>query len=277
MSVTSNFNSELNNYFTKINLEKLNRNNPLSRGTSTNPAKKIASMHKRNYSNPIFVKENSSQANLLEKNFSKLNLLKEEENLNIPNNYKNQNLAANTAGSHPLDSYILKHKGPVLSINRKKASVSPLQKAENYANNNNNNFNYISDNSNSGNNFFLNAENKKNQILVENNNKSSNNAEKRNGNDFGTVDIKFEIKNKHFQLPNLYPENKFKKITNYRNAMNLKRVNNSITPNKFIYNSQNITNIVAKKEESLYGEVNTKCIRRFNYPTATQILQNRVI
>lgn len=302
MSVTSNFNSELNNYFTKINLEKLNTNNPLTRGTSTISAKKIGAIHKRNNSNSFFGSEANIQANLLEKNFSKINLFKEEENsnsnlnlnnLNINNN--NQSLAANAAtGSHPLDSYILKHKSPVLTINRKKSSVSPLQKISKNINNNNinfngvsnnnnafnsaynNNFNNNNNNNNSGNNFFGNAENRKNQNNERNGIGNNNNSDNRVGNDFGTIDLKFEIKNKHFQLPNLYPENKYKKINNYRNAANSKRINNSVTPSKFIYNAQNIGNILAKKEENLNVDVNAKGIRRFNYPTATQILHNRV-
>lgn len=295
MNVASNIDYELNNYFTKINLEKTSNNIPISRGTSTDPAKKIAAMHRRNHSNS-FLGENATQTNLLEKNFSKLNLFKDEENsysnsnLNLNNNQKL--IASVSENSHPLDNYIMKHKSPVLNINRKK-SVSPLHKINNISNKNafnNNNFhtnnamnnsNSISNsynnikNFNSGNNFFGIVENRKNQLEE----KGGVNFDKSNrvSNEFGTIDIKFEIKNKQFpQLPNLYQENKYKKINNNRNIINVKRSNNSVTPNKFLYNAQNISNIIAKKEEKLNNEVNAKGIRRFNYPTATQIIQNRV-
>ena len=286
MSVSSNLNSELNNYFTKIHLEKLNTKNPLSRGTSTNLVKKIATLNKRNNSDSFFG-ENSPQTIFLEKNVSKLYLLKEEEysNLNLNNN---ANLVGNSTGSHPLDSYILKHKSQVLPINRKKDSISPLQLISNSPRNPNNinaNINshiIINDNSNnikvdsniySVNTLFGNAESKKNQINV----KCVNDGESRHGtNEFGTIDIKFEIKNKQFQLPNLYPEKKFKKINNNHNAGNVKRINNSVTPNKFLYNSENISSIIIKKEVNLNGGANSKGIRRFNYPSATQILHNRV-
>ncbi len=284
MSVASNFNNDLNNYFTKINLEKINTNNLLTKGISTNSAKKAAAaLHRRNNSNSFFGSENGQTTNLLEKNFSKLNLRKEEaenKNLNLNlNNNNNLSLTGNGAGSHPLDSYILKHKGPVLTINRKKSSVSPLQKIPKNSkyniSNSNNNFihnNFVNSGSNA---IFGSAESGKNQAEDKSGNNNYN-AENRNVNEFGTIDIKFEIKNKHFQLPNLYPENKFKKINNYSNAVNSKRNNNSITPNKFIYNSQNIGQFLAKKQENVNGDENTKGIRRFNYPTATQILHNRV-
>jgi TFIIF-interacting CTD phosphatase-like protein len=89
--------------------------------------------------------------------------------------------------------------------------------------------------------------------------------------------LKFEVKNNQLQLPVLYSENQYKKINNNRSLETIKRTNNTITPNKIIYNSSNLTNSVQTKKEP-HNRIDTsiKSLRRFNYPSSTQILQSRV-
>jgi len=255
LNTSKKFNNELNKYFNKLSLDNINLNNPSNPnngGNSTNAIKKVGSLHRRYYSNS-YIGENSNK-NILD-NFSRLSLIKDEDN----NNNDNFNGTSDKNANNQININIIKQNTPIITFNRKKVTISPLQSRKDKL---------VLNNNNSNNNFFSNGTN--NKSFLEKNNLVDNKA-----NDYGSSDLKQDIK-RNLQLPNLFQENNndFKKINNNKSFANIKRINNSVTPTKFIYNSPNLNNMVAKKD--INGEINRMNLKKFNYPSSTQVLHNRV-
>lgn len=85
----------------------------------------------------------------------------------------------------------------------------------------------------------------------------------------GILNIRSESKKDLLKLPNLFSENEYTKLPN-KGKIIINRNEINISPNKIRNNSPNVKGI--NKNEG-----NLDNIRRFNYPSSTQILQNRVL
>jgi len=252
----SSINEDLKDHYTKINIENsvLKYNNNLINGNSTSASRKLNAVHRRHHSNP-FIGPNTSRIDM--DNISKTNLIKQDENSNLNNN----EVSSINNTNQPVENLILKYKRPLVTFNRQKFSISPLQTQKEKFGMSNSNSNH----------FLIQGINNPN---IRNKGIEGNRSEEEI-NEYGKIDIKFQIKSRQIQLPILYQESGFKKLNNYKSNVNLKRNINSVTPNKIVSNSQNLNNATARKDEN--STIDLRSMKRFNYPSSTQILHNRVI
>lgn len=270
-------NSRSGNYSTAVIRSNKNAENPKR------------SLHVKNKSESAAFNNNLNLYFELENN-SKYISLKEDEprgegkNINT-NNPKNTNNINNHKNNNNFNNVniVFKHNTPMLGLEKKKNIISSMINSRS---------NLFSGDNISENDFYKNNKNKSH--LLHNNGQSNENSKvninslgisnsnpienskgfssaNANGDEFCKYELKFEIKKNELHLPNLYPsESEFKK-NNKKTIINYKKISsNSITPNKNKAISQNILN-----QDNFNISYNEK-IKRFQYPSSTQIIQNRV-